>query len=248
MEIGEKLIESLNIKTVFTVKLGTLVIPVTETVVITWVVMAILIAAAVLLTRGFKQIPGGVQSVVEGLIEGLNKFSEDQFGKYSRFFTPYVGTVFLYLIIANILPAITPAAAMGHEPLFEIKPPTRDINVTAALAVISILMVLFSGIIVRGPKGWLKTLLFPVPAMLPFNILEYVIKPVTLCLRLFGNILGGFIIMSLINFALEGAIGFSTGISVVPSLYFDFLDGSIQALVFTFLTSLYISEAIKTEH
>ncbi|MDR2468148.1 MAG: F0F1 ATP synthase subunit A, partial [Spirochaetaceae bacterium] len=106
----------------------------------------------------------------------------------------------------------------------------------------------FSGIITRGPKGWAKTLVEPIPAMLPFNILEYVIKPVTLCLRLFGNVLGTYIIMTLVNLALQNALGMSSGISVIPSLYFDFLDGLIQAVVFTFLTTLYVAEALKTHH
>ncbi|GMO23546.1 MAG: F0F1 ATP synthase subunit A [Spirochaetaceae bacterium] len=247
MSIGEKLIKSLEIKTLWTIKLGGFSIPVTETVVISWAAMAILIIAAFLATRKLKEIPSGVQVITESLVDFLNTFSREQFGKQAAFFGPYVGTLFLYLLTVNIIPAFTPQAAFGREALFELKPPARDINVPAALALVSILMVIFSGLIIRGPKGWLKTFFHPVPAMLPFNILEYVIKPVTLCLRLFGNILGAFIIMTLVNLALENAIGFSAGISIIPSLYFDFLDGFIQALVFTFLTTLYISEAVQTE-
>lgn len=245
MSIGEKLIESLAIKTVFTIKLGGLNIPVTETVVLSWVVMLVLILAALLITRRFKTVPRGSQAVVEALVDFLNSFSKEQFGKYAPVFGPYIGTLFLYLLAANIIPAFTPALAFGREAPFEIKPPARDINVPAALALISILLVFFSGLIVRGPRGWLKTLVHPVPAMLPFNILEYVIKPVTLCLRLFGNILGAFIIMTLVDLALENALGTSVGISILPSLYFDFLDGFIQALVFSFLTTLYVSESVQ---
>jgi F-type H+-transporting ATPase subunit a len=106
---------------------------------------------------------------------------------------------------------------------------------------------LFSGLIVRGPGGWFKNLLQPVPLMLPFNLLEYAIRPLSLCLRLFGNILGGFIIMSLLNIALAVVIKFSLVIPIPLSLYFDFFDGFIQALVFTFLTTLYVSEAVETE-
>lgn len=246
MSIGEKLIESLQINTIFTIRAGGFVIPITETVVLSWVVMVVLIVGAFIATRRFRPVPRGVQAIVEAGVDFLNNFSREQFGKYARIFGPFIGTLFLYLLTANIIPAFTPAMALGHEAPFEIKPPARDINVPAALALVSILLVFFSGIIVRGPAGWLKTLFHPVPAMLPFNILEYVIKPVTLCLRLFGNILGAFIIMTLVNLALENALGFSSGISVFPSLYFDFLDGFIQALVFTFLTTLYIAEAVKT--
>ena len=251
MDIGKKLIDALQIKTLFTIKLGGggggsgFEIPVTETVVVSWAVMAILILAALLFTRKLQTIPGAAQALIESAVEFLNTFSREQFGKYARIFGPYIGTLFLFLCTANIIPAFTPLAALGYQPLFEIKPPTRDINVPAALALVSILLVLFSSLITRGPKGWLKTFFHPIPAMLPFNILEYIIKPVTLCLRLFGNILGAFIIMALVNLALNNALGFSTALSILPSLYFDFLDGFIQALVFTFLTTLYVAEAVK---
>lgn len=245
MSIGEKLIESLEIKTVFSFKIGSLTIPVTETVVLSWVVMVILILLAFFAVRRLRTVPRGAQAIVESLVEFLNSFSREQFGKYAPLFAPYIGTLFLYLLTANIIPALTPQGAFGYEAPFEIKPPTRDINVPAALALVSILLVIFSGLIVRGPKGWLKTFFHPVPAMLPFNILEYIIKPVTLCLRLFGNILGAFIIMTLVQLALRNAIGISVGISIIPSLYFDLLDGFIQALVFTFLTTLYVSESVS---
>jgi F-type H+-transporting ATPase subunit a len=77
--------------------------------------------------------------------------------------------------------------------------------------------------------------------MLPFNILDYIIRPASLCLRLFGNMLGGFIIMQLIAAVIP--------VFVPPlfSLYFDFFDGLIQALVFSFLTTLFLSEAVETE-
>ncbi|MDR2795671.1 MAG: F0F1 ATP synthase subunit A [Spirochaetaceae bacterium] len=247
MNLGEELMKSLEIETVFTISIAGHKFPVTETVIVSWVAMALLIIAALLLTRNFRQIPRGVQTLLEGGIEFLNDFSKKQFGRYSKIFGPYIGTLFLFLLAANILPAITPIFAFGKAPVFEIKPPARDINVCAALALVSVLLMLFSGLIVRGPGGWLKKLLQPIPMMLPFNLLEYVIRPLSLCLRLFGNILGGFIIMTLINIALAGALKFSLVIPIPLSLYFDFFDGFIQALVFTFLTTLYVSEAVSME-
>jgi F-type H+-transporting ATPase subunit a len=131
--------------------------------------------------------------------------------------------------------------AFGYDfiPPFMIRPPTKDINVTAALAVISITLVLICGFSARGFAGWFKRLLHPLPFMLPFNIMEYGTRLLSLALRLFGNILGGFILMHLI----EGL--FPIGLPMVFSLYFDFFDGAIQAGIFVFLTSLYISEAVK---
>ncbi|MDR2110491.1 MAG: F0F1 ATP synthase subunit A [Spirochaetaceae bacterium] len=210
-----------------------------ETVIVSWVVMAILIAASLLMTRNLKEVPRGGQAVLEGMIEFLNKFSRDYFGPRARVYGPYIGTIFLFLFLANIIPILSPIAVFGREPPFTIKPPARDINLTAAMALLSIITVLAGGLRARGFRGWCKNLLHPVPMMLPFNLLEYVIRPTSMCLRLFGNILGGFIIMMLIESVAPIAV------PAVISVYFDLLDGLIQALVFTFLTTLFISEAIE---
>jgi F-type H+-transporting ATPase subunit a len=217
-------------------------IDINETVFVSWVVMAVLIIASLVLTRRLKEVPRGPQVILEALIEFLNNFSKDHFGRRAKTFGPFIGTVFLFLLLANIIPALSPVGAFGHEPPFSIRPPTRDINLTAAMALLSILVVLVSGLRTRGLKGWLKNLLNPVPMMLPFNLLEYIIRPTSMCLRLFGNILGGLIIMLLI----EGAVPLV--LPPVASLYFDFLDGFIQALVFTFLTTLFIAEAVEVDH
>jgi F-type H+-transporting ATPase subunit a len=131
--------------------------------------------------------------------------------------------------------------ALGLEPAFTIKPPARDINFTAAFALVSILLVLFGGLRARGIRGWARNLLHPVPMMLPFNLLEYLIRPLSLCLRLFGNILGGYIIMLLVELALPVPVL----IPAALSLYFDFFDGLIQAVVFSFLTTLFVAEAVE---
>jgi F-type H+-transporting ATPase subunit a len=216
-------------------------IDINETVFISWVVMAVLIIASLILTRRLKEVPRGPQVILEALMEFLNNFSKEQFGRRAKTFGPFIGTIFLFLLLANIIPVLSPVGAFGHEPPFSIRPPARDINLTAAMALLTILVVLVSGLRARGLRGWCKNLLHPVPMMLPFNLLEYIIRPTSMCLRLFGNILGGLIIMLLI----EGVA--PIGVPVILSLYFDFLDGFIQALVFTFLTTLFIAEAVKVE-
>jgi F-type H+-transporting ATPase subunit a len=236
--------EALEIKTIFTLKFAGFNIPITETVVISWLVMFILIVASLLLTRRLKEIPsGGPQVILETAVEFLNNFSKDQFGFYSNYLCPYIGSLFLFIFLANIIGIISPleVQAFGYNfiPPFVIRPPTRDINVTAALAFISILLVLICGFSARGFGGWCKRLLHPMPIMLPFNILEYATRLLSLSLRLFGNILGGFVIMSLIEKILPFVL------PMIVSLYFDFFDGFIQAMIFVFLTSLYISEAVK---
>ena len=206
--------------------------------------MAILIIAAFILTRSLKQIPRGAQTLLEGAVEFLDNFSKEHFGRRAGVYGPYIGTVFLFLLLANIIPVISPLAIplFGLEPPFAIKPPARDINLTAALSLITILLVLLGGLRARGIKGWCKNLLRPVPMMLPFNIMEYGTRLVSLALRLFGNILGGYVLMHMI----EGLI--PIGVPMVVALYFDFFDGLVQAGIFVFLTSLYISEAVKVHN
>ncbi|MDR2193011.1 MAG: F0F1 ATP synthase subunit A [Treponema sp.] len=244
--------EFLDIKTVFTIHIpdGSPAfllnlfpngIAITETVVVSWGVMALLIGLSFAITRNLKRIPTGAQAVLEAGIEFLNAFSKNQFGKFSSVFAPYVGTLFLFLLFANIIGVLTPIEAFGFTPLFEIKPPTRDMNVTAPLACLTILLVIVCNIKAKGIFGWLKHFLRPVPFMLPFNILEYGTRILSLALRLFGNILGGLILMHLI----EGLIPVAA--PMVLSLYFDFFDGFIQAAIFTFLSVLYISEALEKD-
>jgi F-type H+-transporting ATPase subunit a len=217
-----------------------------ETVIVSWAVMAVLIAGSVLLTRKLRTVPRGSQIFLEAAVEFCNNFSKDQFGKRARVYGPYLGAIFLFILLANLAPVISPLSisVLGIEPPFTIKPPTRDINFTAALAVMSILIVFVGGLRARGLTGWFKNLLHPVPMMLPFNLLEYIIRPLSLCLRLFGNILGGFIIMALVEHALPVPVIIPAALSV----YFDFFDGLIQAVVFTFLTALFTAEAVNTEH
>jgi len=237
--------EALGIKTIFTLTLFNTKIPITETVIISWVVMLILIVGSLVLTRKLKEIPTGSQTILETGVEFLNNFAKNQFGPFAKYLGPYMGSLFLFLLLANIIPVLSPLAfnAFGHKfiPPFAIRPPTKDINVTAALAVISILLVLVCGFAARGFTGWFKNLLNPVPIMLPFNIMDYGTRLLSLSLRLFGNMLGGFVLMSMIEGVLPVAL------PVVPSLYFDFFDGIVQAAIFVFLTSLYISEAVRIE-
>ncbi|MDR2597014.1 MAG: F0F1 ATP synthase subunit A [Treponema sp.] len=235
--------EALEIKTIFTFTLFNIEIPITETVIISWVVMLILIIGSLVITRKLNEVPTGPQAVLETGIEFLNNFAENQFGSFAKHLGPYMGSLFLFLLLANIIPVLSPLPlkAFGREliPLFEIRPPTRDINVTAALAVISILLLLVCGFAARGVKGWFKKLFYPVAFMFPFNIMEYGTRLISLALRLFGNMLGGYVLMSMI----EGL--FPVALPIAFSLYFDFFDGMIQAAIFVFLTSLYIGEAVK---
>jgi F-type H+-transporting ATPase subunit a len=223
----ESLLEELNCETVFTIPIfgG---IPISEAIVVTWIIMGILAIVAILLVRNLRvENPGKKQIVLEIAIDGVYHFFEDSMGSHGKRYIPYMITVGLYIGVANLIG------------LLGFKPPTKDMNVTIALAIMSILLIEIAGVQQKGLKGWLKSFAKPVPIILPINILEVFIRPLSLCMRLFGNVLGAFVVMELIKLLIP------VFIPVVFSLYFDIFDGLIQAYVFVFLTSLFIGEAIE---
>lgn len=219
--------EELNCETAFTIPLfgG---IDIAESVAVTWIIMLALTLVSILVSRNLKvENPGKGQLLLETAVSGLHNMVQDMVGEKGGRYVPYLMTVLLYIGVANIIG------------LFGFKPPTKDLTVTVALAVMSILLIEFAGIREKGVKGWLKSFAQPVAIMTPFNILELVIRPLSLCMRLFGNVLGAFVIMELIKQVVPAVV------PVPFSLYFDLFDGLIQAYVFVFLTSLFIKEAVE---
>ena len=225
--LASSLLEELNCETVFTIPvLGG--IEIAESTVITWVIMAVLTLLAWLLTRNLKvDHISRRQAAVESAVTWLNGFVEGMIGEKGKRYVPYLVTVLVYIGFSNIIG------------LFGLKPPTKDMNVTAALALMSIILIEASGIREKGVKNWLKGFAQPVAVITPINILEVFIRPLSLCIRLFGNVLGAFVIMELIKQLIP------VGVPLVFSFYFDIFDGLIQAYVFVFLTSLFIKEAIE---
>lgn len=233
--LAEELLEELNCETVFSIPLprgiplvGGGEVAVAESVVVTWLIMAAIVGVSIFLTRDLRvRNIGKRQLIAETIVVNLEGIVSGMVGEHAAQYVPYLMTVLLYIGISNI---------MG---LFGIKPPTKDMNVTAALSVMSILLIEYAGIRKRGFQGWLHSFKEPMPVITPIKILELFIRPLSLCMRLFGNVLGAFVIMELIK------IGASLVLPVPFSLYFDIFDGLIQAYVFVFLTSLFIKEAVE---
>ena len=226
-DLASKLLEELNCDTAFTIPiLGG--IEVSESVVVTWVVMAILIIFAICMTRNLKvENPGKSQIIVETLVCGLQNTVKNIIGENGGRYVNYLVTVILYIGLSNIIG------------LLGMKPPTKDLNVTAALAIMSIFLIEYAGVHKKGVKKWAKGFAEPVAIVAPINVLELFIRPLSLCMRLFGNVLGSFVVMELLKLLVPIAI------PVPFSLYFDIFDGFIQAYVFVFLTSLFIKEAVE---
>lgn len=202
-------------------------IPVATSVVITWGIIIFLVGLSMILVRNLKMVPTGAQAYLEAVVGGLNHFFEDILGEEGKRFTPYLGSVALYIGCANL------------TGLIGITPPTKDLNVTAGLAIMSIFLIEYSGFKIKGFKGWIKSFAEPMPLLAPMNILEVMIRPLSLCMRLFGNILGSFVVMELIKLVVPAIL------PIPFSLYFDIFDGLIQTYVFVFLTSLFMKEKME---
>ena len=226
-KLARSLLEELNVETVFTIPLfgG---IPVSESVVVTWIAMAVLIVIAFLLGRNLKvRNPGKRQQIAELIVLKLDAFTKKTLGEEATEYSTYMAVVLLFIGFVNLIG------------VFGFKPPTKDLNVPAALALMSIVLVEVAGIRAHGTGGWLKGFAKPMAILTPINILEIFIRPLSLCMRLFGKVLGAFVIMELVKLVVP------VGVPAILSLYFDVFDGLIQAYVFVFLTSLYISEAVE---
>ena len=225
-ELVKNLMEELNFDTAFTIPIfgG---IPVAESVFVTWLIMAVVILLCAIFVRNLKVTnPGKGQLLLETAVSGIYSFFEDILGEKGKGFIPYLMSVGIYIGIANLI------GILGF------KPPTKDINVTASLAILSIILIELSGVLAKGGRGWLKSFAEPMVVILPINILEIFIRPLSLCMRLFGNVLGSFVIMELLKMVVPAIL------PAVFSCYFDIFDGLIQAYVFVFLTALFIKEAI----
>jgi F-type H+-transporting ATPase subunit a len=204
-----------------------------NTILVSWIIMAILILLAHVLTRKMSsKQPGKPQIVAEMFVNFVNNVCEEAIGHHYKAYVPYIGTLLLYLGLSNII------SVLNFIPGIEMYPPTKDINVTAPLALISILIVLYSGFRRKGFIGWTKSLADPMPLMIPFKLMEYGTKPLSLCLRLFGNVVASFIIMELL-------LAFAPFVGAPFSAYFDLFDGILQAYIFVYLTTLYIGEAVE---
>lgn len=225
--LTETLMEEMNVQTVFTIPLfgG---IPVSESVVVTWIIMAAMILFAFVMTRGLRVNKiSKRQAFLEWMVTKLDSIVGGMLGGKAKVFGEYLITILLYIGLANIIG------------IFGFKSPTKDLNVTIALALMSILLVEAAGVYYLGIRKHLHKFIEPTPVILPINILEVVTKPLSLCMRLFGNVIGAFVIMKLLEIVIP------IGIPVVFSLYFDFFDGILQAYVFVFLTGMYLTEAVE---
>ena len=233
MDIGKRLVEELGVKTIF--HIGPVAI--TESIVNQWIILVAIFLACILLTRNLKvEKPGRRQVAVESFVQWIRSVTRSMLGEAAESYAGFTMTLLIFIAVVDLSGILETSVTEGYTFM---KPATKDLNVTIALALMSIVMVQLAGILRKGVGGWLKSFSQPIAVITPINVLEIFIKPLSLCMRLFGNIFGAFIIMELLKCILPFVV------PVPFSFYFDLFDGLIQAYVFVFLTSIYIGEAVE---
>lgn len=205
-------------------------------------VISTLIAAAILLGFGIYMarratagVPSGLQLTFETVTKQIEDQVEDQIGiKTAPFVVPLAITLFFFILIANLL-SILPHAFEEY-----VRPPTSDVNLTYAMAFFVIILVHITGIRVRGAKSYFGHFAKPYPALLPLEFITEVVRPFTLALRLFGNILSGGVMVAVIAL-MPGWIEW-----LPTSLWklFDLFVGVLQAFIFALLTIIYFGFAV----
>ena len=181
-------------------------------------------------------VPTKIQLIWETVVGQVNTQVEDNLGRIHPFVVPLAVALFFFILFANWLELLP--TEINHD-LHLLPAPTADTNLTYAMAAMAMVGVWIYGIREKGVKGYFKHFLEPFPVLLPLNILEELTKPITLALRLFGNIFAGGIMLSLITLIPVYALW-------APNLLwklFDMFIGGIQAFIFALLTVLYFGMA-----
>lgn len=201
------------------------------------VIVAIMISLVFYLgSRKKELIPTGFQNFLETIVEGLRNFIVSVLGPDEEKFVPFLGTLFIYILSMNLI---------GMVPLF--KSPSSNLNVTVALAICVFGLVQYLNIKNMGLKGFLYHLAgspkdtvgwLIAPLMFPIELITQISRPITLALRLFGNILGEKILVSF--FALVGVTLLIFFPIHTPFMFLGLLTGVMQAMVFSLLSTIYI--------
>lgn len=200
-------------------------------VVIVMLVLLVFAIAANRKIRKAEEVPGAFQNVVELIVEFLDNMVKGSMGKYAAKYANYIGSVFLFILLCNI------------SGLFGLRPPTADYGVTLPLGIMTFFIIQYNNI--RCNKFGAFTELFkPLPFLFPINLVGEIAVPFSVSLRLFGNVLSGTVMMSLI-YSLLG--NFAIGWPGILHIYFDLFSGAIQTYVFCMLTMVYVTQKLPEE-
>lgn len=226
---------------------------ISETIVVSWIVMLLITGLCIWLTHDLKvENISKRQAVAELLVEKANHFVIGNMGEKFRYLIPFVSALFATSVVSNLIS------------LIGLRSPTADLSTEAAWAVVVFIMITSQKIKTNGFGGYLKGFTTPIAVMTPFNILSELATPVSMACRHFGNILSGVVINALLYSALAvassallglipGIVGdvlsqipvLDVGIPAILSVYFDWFSGVMQAFIFCMLTVMYIANAAE---
>ncbi|MFH1007580.1 MAG: F0F1 ATP synthase subunit A [Candidatus Latescibacterota bacterium] len=200
-----------------------------RTALTSFLVMGILIVSAAGIRRSLRKLPGRWQSVFELIVGFFDGLIRDTLGPGNRRYLPLIGSLFVFLWVSNLI---------GVIPTFE--EPTRDLNVPMGCMLVVLVVVHASAIRAKGLKNYIKGYAQPFVVLLPLNVIGEMAKGVSLAFRLFGNVLGGAIIIVVISSLVRHIL-----LPVGLSLFFGIFVGTIQAFVFAMLSLTYIAVAVN---
>lgn len=212
-------------------------VQITSTLTTMWVIILILTVLSILATRKLKDVPGPLQNIAEMAVESLqNYFAGIMGAKTAKKYFPIFATYFIFIVVCNYS-GLLPGA--GHFKGFAV--PTACLSVTAALAIVAFFTTHTIGIREVGAKRYFKAFIMPYFIMLPLNLIEQAVRPVSLALRLYGNLYSEEMVVEQLYNIFPVLLPLLMN---VLSLLFCF----IQAMVFTMLLSIYVAEGIEEEH
>ena len=207
---------------------------ISNTVITTWVAMALLLAIAlvvrVVLVPRFTMVPGRAQSAIEAMVGGIDSYAKSKAHGLGENLSAYLFTVAMLMV------------GCAAVELMGVRAPTSDITMTFALALITFVLINYYGIKKKGALGRVKALNAQGPIVMVLRVISDIAIPVSMACRLFGNMLGGMIVMELIYNSLGHR---AIAVPSVLGLYFNVFHPLIQAFIFITLTLTFIDEAIE---
>lgn len=200
-----------------------------------WVVIIFLVVVSWLATRNLKPQPRGLQNVLETVVEFLQNLLRENVGPKGQGAFPFVATLFLFILFSNLIGLVWPGVT---------KSPTEDLNVTLALALLVFSSMIYYGIKAQGLKKYLLSFFKPNFLFFPIHLIDFLVKPITLAFRLYGNIFAGAVFITILNLLFKPVIP-------VVGLVLGVFVGVIQAYLFLMLAMAYIAsvmeEGVETE-
>jgi F-type H+-transporting ATPase subunit a len=208
-----------------------------QVLLVSWIVIGVIAIASLVATSNVQRVPSGFQNLMEYALEFVQGIAKDQIGeKEYRNWTPFVGSLFLFIFVSNWLGILVPWKLI-ELPQGELAAPTNDINTTVALALLVSATYFWAGLSRRG-LGYFSKYVQASPFLLPLWVLEDFTKPLSLSFRLFGNILADELVVGVLVLLVPLIVP-------LPLMVLGLFTSGIQALIFATLAASYIGEAME---